>query len=185
MKNNYTPNLFGPILGIILLYILISVNMYFGTKLYSIELAFVGFIILAIIFYLLKIDSRFLILPALLLLSFVPFLLTIKYSVLAENLAIYVYYFLVVGVIMQFVEVMKKKEPKIDFSVIMTYLYKKIRWVSFFVLFGIVALVFFGLKYLIKSEGFIIWIVLFAYLAGMCLLVFLYSLLNKKSRLSR
>ena len=172
-----------PILGIVLLYFLIGINMFFGTHSYSIELAFIGFILLAVVFYFLNIDPRFLILPALLLLSFVPFLLTIKKSVLAENIAIYVYYFLVVGVIMQFIEVIKKKEPKIDFSVIMKYIYGKVRWISFFILFGIIALIFFGLKYLFKFGDFALLIILFGYLSGMCFLVFLYFLLDRKSGL--
>jgi len=179
MRKINNNSFFKPLLGIVLFYILIGINMYFGNHTYSVEIAFIGFILLTVAFYFIKIDSRFLILPAILLLGFIPFLLTIKQNVLAENLAIYVYYFLVVGVILQFIEMRKKTEPKVDFSEITKYVYKKVRWVSFFVLFGVVSLVFFGLKFILKSDNFILLIILFAYLSGLCLLAFLYSLIDK------
>lgn len=168
-----------PLLGILFFYILIGINMYLGKGVYSVEFAFIGFILLAIVFYFIKIDSRFLILPAILLLGFIPFMLTVKQNVLAENLAIYVYYFLVVGVVLQVIEMVKNREPKFDFSDIAEYVYGKVRWVSFFVFFGIIALALFGLDYLLKSGNFLLWKISFAYLSVLCLLVFLYSLIDK------
>ncbi len=98
---------------LLLVYVLFIFELIFVPKLYSIEWAFVLFIVVAILFYLFKIDSRFLILPALLLLWYCPFLLMYKQSVLAEKVAVFVYYFLVVGVILQIFE--KNLNLEIDY----------------------------------------------------------------------
>jgi len=85
-------------------------------RVFSIEWAFVGFVISAVVFAIAKIDSRFLIFPAILLLGYCPFLLIGKLDKFAENIAIYAYYFLVVGVVLQFVEYIRKIENRVDFG---------------------------------------------------------------------
>lgn len=98
-------------------YLLLIINMILsGYSVYSVEWAFLVFLIAAVIFYDSKIDSRFLIFPALLLLGFIPFLLIGKQNDLAEKIAIYVYYFLVVGVGLQIVESIKKDKFFLEFS---------------------------------------------------------------------
>lgn len=90
--------------------------MFSSPRYFSLEWAFLGFLILAVVFYDFKIDSRFLILPALLLLGWIPFLLTAFQKELAEIIAVFVYYFLVVGVILQIIEYYKKSEIYLDFT---------------------------------------------------------------------
>lgn len=87
---------------------LILIAIPFFTDWMSVEWEFLFFIAAAILFWIFKIDSRILILPAILTLAFIPFLLINKLESLAETLAIYVYYLLVVGVILQIIEHIKK-----------------------------------------------------------------------------
>lgn len=132
--NPYSVLIFG--------YFLLVVNVLLKTKFYSIEWAFLGFIIVAVLYYDFKIDSRFLILPAILLLGYVPFLLIGKLNALAETIAIYVYYFLVAGVVLQLVEHVKKIENSIDFEAVMAKLLKKPRKINFLlVIVGIISIV--------------------------------------------
>jgi hypothetical protein len=91
-------------------------NMFLGSSVYSVEWAFLGFIFITVLFYDFKIDSRFLILPALLLLGYLPFILMARYDPLAEQIAIYVYYFLVVGVFLQLAEHLQKTKNSLDFD---------------------------------------------------------------------
>jgi len=105
-----------PSLALAFSYALVILNMFLGSRIYSLEWAFLGFIVIAVIFYDFKIDSRFLILPAILLLGYLPFLLVGYQNELAEVIAVYVYYFLVVGVILQIVEHVKKIENTVDFE---------------------------------------------------------------------
>ncbi|MBD3355143.1 hypothetical protein GF361_04110 [Candidatus Woesearchaeota archaeon] len=84
------------------LYLFLIVNMILGIKLYPIEWAFLGFVFAAAIFYLSKIDSRQFILSAILLLGYCPFLLFAEKQVLAENFAIYSFYFLMMGIVLKF-----------------------------------------------------------------------------------
>ncbi len=72
--------------------------------------SFAMFPILLIIFFLLKIDSRFFILAAILHLWFAPFMLMINNEKIANQTAIYAYYYLIIGVIYQFFE----KKPKLN-----------------------------------------------------------------------
>jgi hypothetical protein len=97
-------------------YALVILNMFLGSRIYSLEWAFLGFLVITVLFYDFKIDSRFLILPAILLLGYLPFLLVGKFEALAETIAVYVYYFLVVGVILQIIEHVKKVKNTIDFD---------------------------------------------------------------------
>jgi hypothetical protein len=105
-----------PSLALAFSYALIILNMFFGSRIYSLEWAFLGFLAITVIFYDFKIDSRFLILPAILLLGYLPFLLVGRFDSLAEVIAVYVYYFLVVGVVLQIIEYVKKTENTIDFD---------------------------------------------------------------------
>ncbi|MEK6800968.1 MAG: hypothetical protein AABY05_03470 [Nanoarchaeota archaeon] len=107
---------FKPQIILLFCYITIIINMLLGERFYSLEWAFLGFILISIIFYLVKIDSRFLIFPALLLLITLPFLLLFKQQAIAETIAVYVYYFLVVGVILQIIEHFKKTENSLSFN---------------------------------------------------------------------
>ncbi len=115
-----------PSLALAFSYALIIANMFLSPKIYSLEWAFLGFLIIAVIFYDFKIDSRFLILPALILLGYIPFLLIGSQKEIAENVAVYVYYFLVVGVVLQIIEYYKKIQNSIDFNkVIKTFIIKE------------------------------------------------------------
>lgn len=105
-------------------YALITINIFLSPKIYSLEWAFLGFIMIAVVFYDFKIDSRFLILPAILLLGYIPFLLMISQQAMAENMAVFIYYFLVVGVLLQLVEYYKDVENRVDFSLFFKNLMK-------------------------------------------------------------
>jgi phosphoglycerol transferase MdoB-like AlkP superfamily enzyme len=98
------------------IYFLIVVNMYLGTKLYSISWAAAGFGIAAVLFCILKIGSRYLTLPAILLLASCPILLILKKETLAETAAIYVFYFMVSGVLVLFAENILKNKKLPEFG---------------------------------------------------------------------
>ncbi len=123
-----------------LVYTILIVNIILGIKIYSIEWAFLGFIFSAVIFYDSRIDSRFLIFPALLLLGYIPFLLIGKQNTLAETFAVYVYYFLVVGVGLQVAEFLGKYENSVDFEKFIIELIEKINWISIISIIGIITL---------------------------------------------
>lgn len=100
-----------------LVYGLLIFNMVLTQKeIFTFEYSFIAFIAAAIIFLILKIDSRFLILPAILGLAYCPFLLMADQETFAESIAIYVYYFLVVGVLLQLVEFIRKKDCELCFD---------------------------------------------------------------------
>lgn len=106
----------NPAYALCFCYMLLVLTMVFGRNYFSIEWAFAVFIASAVIFYDFKIDSRFLIFPALVLLGYIPFLLIGKFNAIAETTAIYVYYFLVAGVGLQFFEYRQEYENSIDFE---------------------------------------------------------------------
>lgn len=70
----------------------------------SLEFIFLAFIASGLIFYLFRIESRFFILSALLLIWLCPYLKIYDLDIIAENIAIYAYYSLIVGVVLQFAE---------------------------------------------------------------------------------
>lgn len=120
-------------------YTLIIANMLLSPKIYSLEWAFLGFLVIVVIFYDFKIDSRFLILPALLLLGYIPFLLIGAQKEIAETIAVFVYYFLVVGVVLQIIEHVKKIENSLDFDRIMKEIIKKTNWIIPITIFGLIS----------------------------------------------
>jgi len=124
-------------------YVMILINMILGVKIYSIDWAFLFFVLLAGIFYFYKIDSRFLILPAILLLGYCPFLLIAKNNTLAENIAIYAYYFLVVGVLIQIIENFRNKEIKLNFTETLSKISKKINSFKLMIDMGLVVVISF------------------------------------------
>lgn len=126
-----------PALLLFIVYLLLIVNMFLGTRYYSIEWAFLGFIIATVIVYDSKADSRFLILPSLLLLGYIPFLLIGKYNALAENIALYVYYFLVCGVVLQIIEHLRKIQPIISFDDFAKGMLREYNWINACILSGI------------------------------------------------
>ncbi|HRZ85583.1 MAG TPA: hypothetical protein P5277_02275 [Candidatus Paceibacterota bacterium] len=106
----------NPVIILIIVYIILAETMLFGSRFFSIEWAFLIFVGAAVLAYDFKIDSRYLILPSLLLLGYIPFLLTAKQNAIAETTAVYVYYFLVIGVVMQIFENMSDKVLHINFD---------------------------------------------------------------------
>jgi len=110
----------------------------------SYESLAVFFIMAGIIFYGSGIDSRYMVLPALLLLWLCPFLLLYKFSAAAEAAAIYAFYFLVIGVALQFVAL--RKEPKIKLAFESAAIVFFSKW-NLFV--GIALVILYGLAVLI------------------------------------
>lgn len=167
-----------PAMIIIFLYIILTINMILGLKIYSIEWAFLGFTIATGIAYDSKIDSRFLILPSLLLLGYIPFLLIGKYNSLAENIAIYVYYFLVCGIFLQVIEHIKKTNNSLNFNVFSKGMIKEFDWVKICILTGIISIIiiisnrFYELTLLKWSS---------VYIFTLCLIMYLLSTINEKT----
>jgi len=133
-------NKLHPFSILLIIYLIIITDIALQTQVYSIEWAFLAFIICATILYDFKIDSRFMILPALLLLAYLPFLLIGKYSQIAETAAIYIYYFLVVGVAIQFAEYINKKPLSLDFEKTMQVIIKKAPWLLLINITGIITI---------------------------------------------
>lgn len=109
-------NKINPSIVLAVSFVVIIINMFFSPRFYSLEWAFLAFLAITVVFYDFKIDSRFLILFGLVLLGFVPFLLLGAQNVIAETVAVYVYYFLVVGVALQIVEYYRKTENSVGLS---------------------------------------------------------------------
>ena len=82
-------------------YFILSLILYFGHKFLSVEWMIIPFFMTIVLFYFTKIDSRYLILNAILLLWLIPFLLFYRLESTADTIAIYAYYFLVSGVVLQ------------------------------------------------------------------------------------
>ncbi len=129
-----------PSLALAFSYALIIANMFMSPRVYSVEWAFLGFLAIAIISYDFKIDSRFLILPALILLGYIPFLLIGAQKEIAEIVAVYVYYFLVVGVGLQIVEYSKKTKNSIDFNRFIETFISKEKILQIIPLWGVITL---------------------------------------------
>ena len=70
----------------------------------SIEWLFLPFVLSGLIFYFFRIDSRYFILSAVLLLGLCPFLLIYGLEKNAEATATYIYYFLVIGILLRILE---------------------------------------------------------------------------------
>jgi hypothetical protein len=125
---------------LVLGYLILIADILLKSRFYSVEWAFLGFVIVAVLFYDFKIDSRFLILPAILFLGYVPFLLMGKQDAIAETTAIYVYYFLVVGVVLQLIEHLKKIENSLDFDKLMKRIIKNVNWIPVLIIIGLVCI---------------------------------------------
>lgn len=95
-------------------YLLLIIGMFLGVKVFPISWVFILFIVSAVVFYKFKIDPRFLIIPAIPLLALCPLLLIAGKDVLANSIAIYAFYFLIIGLSLQFIEMVRKRTP--DFS---------------------------------------------------------------------
>jgi hypothetical protein len=129
-----------PAMLMIIIYTLLLINMILGTKIYSIEWAFLGFIISSIIIYDSEIDSRFMLLPALLLLGYLPFLLIGNFNEIAETTAIYVYYFLVCGVVLQITENIRKTINIVNFETFSIGVLKEFDWINISIFTGIISI---------------------------------------------
>jgi len=161
----------NPIFLMTLIYVFLIINMYLSNGVYSVEWAFLGFVIAAIIFYDARIDSRFLILPALLLLGYVPFLLIAKQNAISETIAIYVYYFLVVGVGLQLTEYFTKNNNYLDFE---SWIAKLIRkdWGRAPIITGLIAI---GFTVLNRFKEVEVWKYSFIYLFVISLVIYFIS----------
>ncbi len=165
-----------PALLIFIVYALLTINIILGMKVYSPEWAFLGFIIATVIIYDSRMDSRFLILPALLLLAYIPFLLIGKFNTLAENIAIYVYYFLVCGIVLQVIEHIKHITNTVSFDEFAKGALKELDWIKAVVITGIISIS------IIIANRFYEWQLLkwtSVYLFAVCLIVYLLSTIEE------
>ncbi|MEI6058684.1 MAG: hypothetical protein WCP89_02835 [archaeon] len=158
-------------------YCLLAINIALQQRFYSVEWAFLGVILVTMIFYDFKIDSRFLILPALLLLGYVPFLLIGKQNAFAELLAIYVYYFLVVGVVLQIIENVKEIGTRLDFEWSMKETLRKVTWNSVLMILGVITITVVILNKFYSLE---IWKWTFVYFFVIALIASLISSIENK-----
>lgn len=131
----------NPFAVLFIMYLVLAIDIILSIKgVYSVEWAFLGFLAAAVVFYDSRIDSRFLIFPALLLLGYIPFLLIGKQNLVAETAAVYVYYFLVAGVGLQVAQFIQKNENSADFAESFMIFIKKINWIYVLVVAGILNL---------------------------------------------
>ncbi len=162
---------------LILVYILLVINMILGVKVYTVEWAFLIFVMGAVIFYDSRIDARFLILPALLLLGYIPFLLIGKQNSLAEIIAVYVYYFLVMGVGLMVFEYSSKEENSLDFEYLIWEIIKKINWITAIVIVGIINVIIIIANRFYNLE---IWKWTFVYIFAVSLVFYFISLMKNE-----
>jgi len=168
--------------GYILLisYLALGLNIIFRElEFYSIEWSFIVFILSMIAFIIYKIDTRFLIFPAILLLGYAPFLLIAKQDILAENIAIYAYYFLVVGVIGQFIEYTKGTRNSLDFGKSLSSLSRNLPSFRLMAFFGILTLTAFLID--IFFQVIRKWKYSITYIFILFLITYLISLLRKQN----
>ena len=111
----------------------------------SYELLLIPFVINMILYWLYRIDSRFIILNAILFLWLCPFLLVYNYNDLAESMAIYAYYALLTGVLLQIWESWLKYKIRLELSFLGRVLFRRTT-LTLGVIWGIV----FGISYVIK-----------------------------------
>ena len=121
-------------------YFLLVVNIFLNQWFFSVEWAFLGFVLVGVLFFDFGVDSRFLIFPAVLFLGFVPFLLIGGFEDVAELVAVYVYYFLVVGVVLQLVEYVRGVELRVGFDVLVNRVIFGVNWVFLIILFGLLTI---------------------------------------------
>ena len=127
------------VLGISLLFLYLVSGLYsFGVISVSSEILFIPFVLVALGFFMFKFDSRFLILSAILYLWLAAFFLAYDYENTANNLAIFAYYFLVVGVLLQFIEFKLDYVLKIELESL-----KRVLFSPFMLYSGIVSLIVF------------------------------------------
>lgn len=177
-KYNYITKRINPKKVLIFGYIFLALNILLGAKFYSIEWAFAIFVLSAVLFYDFKIDSRFLIFPAILFLGYIPFLLIGNYNALAEKIAIYVYYFLVVGIGLQFMENIKKKDNSLSFDDFFKTFKEKIPWISLVIVIGTFSIVTIitGRMYSLDIN---FWKYTFVYLFSVSIVFYLISLIKE------
>ena len=158
-------------------YLILTLNIIIGTRYYSVEWAALAFLLCSVVFYDLRIDSRFMILPALLLLGYVPFLLIGEFEKIAELAAIYVYYFLVAGVALQVIEHAKNTVPMLEFEKTLSYVLLKLKWSNFVIAFGIASIAVIVMNRFFNLE-LVKWSMVYAYLV--ILVFYLLSAYKKK-----
>ena len=88
--------------------LLLSINMILGSTLYSVDSAALAFVVCADLLYVARIDSRFLILAALVLLGYVPLMLLSGRTDIAELIGIYTFYLLWAGVGLRFAQELRQ-----------------------------------------------------------------------------
>ena len=114
-------------------YLILGFCAFIGHKFLSIDWMIIPIILTMVIFFAFKIDSRYLILNAIMLLWLIPFLLFFRLEEVADTIAIYAYYFLVSGVILQLL----LKEPLLELE----YLRNLFKGMEFFYVMLFFALV--------------------------------------------
>jgi hypothetical protein len=161
---------------IIITYLFLSGAMVFGGlvySLYSVEWALLGFLLGSMFFYDFKIDSRFMILPAILLLGYIPFLLIANYSTLAEIMAVYVYYFLVCGIVLQIMEYVGEKRELFDFDGLTRWMNKQKTLISVFLIIAGFIVIDLSLINRIKSLELLKWTSVYLFIV-----IFIFYLLS-------
>ncbi len=108
-----------------LAYLILLINMILGIKVYSVDFAFIFFIFAAIILFKYKINSDFLFVPPIFLLMYLPILLLIDKSALANDIVSYVFYFLVIGIALKFLEYIKNTKLSLGLDDILDKLDKE------------------------------------------------------------
>ena len=132
------------------LMILVPIILYYKNPYdLTIKWIFLFFAMCGIFFYFFRIDSRFLIIPAIILLLYSPFLLNYKLKLLAEEIVIYGYYFLIIGVILQIIELFKKNHTiLLKFEII-----KKVILSRIILLIALFLSVFFAINQLLNFNN--------------------------------
>jgi hypothetical protein len=129
----------------------------FGWLNVTVEVLLIPFVIAGLISWDYGIDSRFLIVYALLLLWLCPFLLMYKFKDAAEISAIYVFYLLVVGVILQIIETYTSRKVNLELEDS-----KHIFYSGNTLYIGIVCLIVFAIAYFMNVlnivQAFSIWL---------------------------
>ncbi len=111
----YKNSTFHTILFVIAGYLIISATIYLHLhERITTPWSFIGFLLTAILFLLIRVDSRFILFLVPLFLGYCPFLLLSDHQLSAEYCAIYAFYLLTCGVALQLIETLR--DPEYTFS---------------------------------------------------------------------
>ncbi|MDP2925337.1 MAG: hypothetical protein Q8N99_03120 [Nanoarchaeota archaeon] len=109
-------NKINPVFRLFLAYLVLVIITSFSNKFLNVNWIFLGFLFTLIIIYDSKINPGFIFISALLLIGYIPFLLIAKEYMIVKNISLYIFYFILIGIIIQIITEKNKGKYELDFK---------------------------------------------------------------------